>query len=386
MDLFTKASRARNSDRIYRWAGSPACDGCGGAEDHPRCPAGRTAAPASRPAGGGPLGPALADRTRQAATLPVRWKIVAGLKVIAEGETRDGVIAWPADLPGRLLPAASDRCRRRSREETPLIVAPPRAFGGDFDRCWLLAVQLYGVRSARNWGIGDFTDLEGLIELAAGLGADGVGLNPLHALVRRSSRPIAAPIRRTAGCFSIALYIDVAKLPGVSLPERADAIARLRRGDIVDYAGVAELKWQALRAAFAALQGRCRPAERRQDFASFRAEREPLLARFACFEVLRHKFNKPWWEWPEPWRQPDEAECAALREGPDARRDRIRRIRAMDRRPAVAGVPRSRAQARHEGRALSRCRRRRAVRRVRCLERAGGDLAPSRRRRAAGRR
>ena len=55
-----------------------------------------------------------------------------------------------------------------------------------------------------------------------------------------------------------------------------------------------------------------------QDFKKFRAERAPLLSRFACFETLRHKFNKPWWEWPEQWRQPDEAKCAALREGPDA--------------------------------------------------------------------
>ena len=42
------------------------------------------------------------------------------------------------------------------------------------------------------------------------------------------------------------------------------------------------------------------------------------MSRFACFEVLRHKFNKPWWEWPEQWRQPDEAKCAKLRQGPDA--------------------------------------------------------------------
>ena len=56
--------------------------------------------------------------------------------------------------------------RSARREEVPLIVAPERAFGGDFDRGWLIAVQLYSVRSARNWGIGDFTDLEGLIRLA----------------------------------------------------------------------------------------------------------------------------------------------------------------------------------------------------------------------------
>ena len=43
-----------------------------------------------------------------------------------------------------------------------------------------------------------------------------------------------------------------------------------------------------------------------------------MLSRFACFEMLRHKFGKPWWEWPEEWRQPDDARSAALRAGPDA--------------------------------------------------------------------
>ena len=78
----------------------------------------------------------------------------------------------------------------------------------------------------------------------------------------------------------------------------AGAVARLREGYIVDYRGVAELKWRALRAAFETF--RAHPsASRKQDFDAFRAERAPLLSRFACFEVLRHKFNKPWWEWPE---------------------------------------------------------------------------------------
>src|ERR1700753_3123968 len=115
------------------------------------------------------------------AELPVQWKIVAGGNNVADGTTSAGFITWPADLAEgsyrlQLTDASS------FTEEAPLIVAPPRAFSGDFDRGWLLAVQLYTIRSARHWGIGDFTDLEGLLQLAADLGADGVGLNPLHAL------------------------------------------------------------------------------------------------------------------------------------------------------------------------------------------------------------
>jgi 4-alpha-glucanotransferase len=254
----------------------------------------------------------------QAATFPLRWKIVTDLKVIAAGETGDRTIIWPADLPQgsyrlHLTDASS------FTEEAPLIVAPPRAYRGDFEQGWLLAVQLYGVRSARNWGFGDFTDLEALIELAGDLGADGVGLNPLHALF--DDRPAdCSPYSPNSRLFLNALYIDVEKIPGFQpggLAGSAGAVARLRASDIVDYKGVAELKWRALRGAFERF--RARPgASRSRDFDAFRAERAPLLSRFACFEVLRHKFNKPWWEWPEQWRQPNEAQCAELRQGPDA--------------------------------------------------------------------
>jgi 4-alpha-glucanotransferase len=252
---------------------------------------------------------------KQAATFPLRWKIVNGLKVIADGETSGRSIVWPADLPvGSYRLELADASSLK--EEVPFIVAPPRAFGGDFDRCWMLAVQLYGVRSARNWGIGDFTDLEGLIELAHDLGAGGVGLNPLHALF--DDRPAdCSPYSPNSRLFLNPLYIDVEKLPGFQRAfESKETIARLRSSEIVDYAGVAEVKWRALRSAFDVFKTHPK-ADRRRDFDQFRAERAPLLAQYACFEVLRHKFNKPWWEWPEEWRQPDEARCAALRQGPD---------------------------------------------------------------------
>ena len=48
--------------------------------------------------------------------------------------------------------------------EASLIVAPERAYEGGFDRRWLLAVQLYGVRSRSNGGIGDFSDLQAVMQ------------------------------------------------------------------------------------------------------------------------------------------------------------------------------------------------------------------------------
>jgi 4-alpha-glucanotransferase len=254
----------------------------------------------------------------QATALPLRWKIVAGLEVIAEGDTADGIIVWPRGLPeGTYRVHLTDAAA--GTEEAPLIVAPPRAFGGDFDRCWLLAVQLYGIRSERNWGIGDFTDLEALIELAASLGADGVGLNPLHALF--DDRPgDVSPYSPNSRLFLNPLYIDVEKLPEFQpgiIAGHAAALARLRASDIVDYAAVAELKWRALRSAFEVFKANPGTA-RHAAFTKFRTERGAMLSRFACFEMLRHKFGKPWWEWPEDWRQPDDTRGVVLHAGPDA--------------------------------------------------------------------
>ena len=252
----------------------------------------------------------------EAAALPVRWRIDADATIIAEGEARDRTIMWPEDLPlgcYRLQLVGADAVS----EEVPLVVAPARAFAGDFDRGWLLAVQLYGIRSARNWGIGDFTDLKGLIELAAHLGADGVGLNPLHVLF--DDRPgDCSPYSPNSRLFLNPLYIDVEQIPEYQGGPDAEALARLQRAATVDYIAVAEQKWRAMRSAFAAFATGA-SAARRQDFEEFRTEQGSLLAHFACFEVLRHRFDKPWWEWPEEWQRPDDAKCADLRAGHDKR-------------------------------------------------------------------
>jgi 4-alpha-glucanotransferase len=256
------------------------------------------------------------SRFRDAATLPLRWKIVADLKVIAEGTAFDPTLAWPLDLPiGSYRLQLSDAAG--ASEAVPLLVAPPRAFGGAFDRCWLTAVQLYSVKSSRNWGIGDFGDLEALIALAARLGAGGIGLNPLHALF--DDRPgDCSPYSPNSRLFLNGLYIDIGRLPGCSAAAAdREALSRARQSDIVDYAAVAQLKWQALRATFATFKDQPR-GEPQTAFEKFRSDRGRLLSRFACFEVLRHTFKTPWWEWPEPWRQPDDARCAEFRAGPDA--------------------------------------------------------------------
>ena len=70
-----------------------------------------------------------------------------------------------------------------------LILCPPRAYLPPWlesGRAAGIAISLYGLRSRRNWGCGDTTDLQAFIGWVAGqTGASFVALNPLHAIPNR---------------------------------------------------------------------------------------------------------------------------------------------------------------------------------------------------------
>lgn len=198
------------------------------------------------------------------------------------------------------------------REGRLVLDAPERAYQPELLRrhgVWMLAVQLYGVRSTRNWGIGDFTDLATLLELAAEVGAAGIALNPLHAVLDGQPSPYSPSSRLHLNW----IYIDVERVPGYSRrdvdPDDGER-TRLRASDLVDYAGVFALKAKALRAAhrrFRAGRGRADA-----DFAAFKRERGAALASFCAFQTLREHLHRPWWEWPENMRRPSEDLIASL--------------------------------------------------------------------------
>ena len=75
-------------------------------------------------------------------------------------------------------------------------------------RAWGVSLQLYGVRSERNFGIGDLEDLAQLAELAAGWGADFIGVNPLHALFSANPEQ-ASPYSPSSRQYLNPIYIAV---------------------------------------------------------------------------------------------------------------------------------------------------------------------------------
>ncbi len=257
-------------------------------------------------------------RLNAAEGLPFAWEIFSDRK-IAEGEGTSPVVTLRPDLPHGVfrLRVTVKGSQGSLSEEMPLIVCPAQAYQGDPSgprRMWALAVQLYAVRSLRNWGHGDFSDLVALIDLAADLGASSVGLNPLHCLFDdRMEEP--SPYFPNTRLFLNPLYIDVEAIPefpGVEFAGLDEKLAQVRGHSIIDYQGVAEAKMRALKLAHEAFCKRG-SLERRNAFDLFRESHPLPLTRFACFEFLRRKFAGPWWEWPEQWRRADAKSLALLR-------------------------------------------------------------------------
>jgi 4-alpha-glucanotransferase len=195
---------------------------------------------------------------------------------------------------------------------------PTSCYTPDWDRSWGIVAQLYGLRSTRNWGIGDFTDLKRLVELAAAAGADFVGLNPLHALYAADPSRIS-PYSPSSREFINVLYLDPLEMTGYAESGAARAavssrsfqtlLDRLRASPTVGYAEIAAAKHGIFRMIFDTFEHRLRAVpndETVRDFASFTQFRGATLRSFALYQAITSLagLGPDWTSWPTEFRDP----------------------------------------------------------------------------------
>lgn len=185
------------------------------------------------------------------------------------------------------------------------------------ERRWGITVQLYGLRSPRNWGIGDFTDLRQLIQRAARERADFVGVNPLHALY--ASDPARfSPYSPASREFFNVLYIDPAAMQAfaiapvaqdrVGAPEFQSKLVALRANELIDYPAVAACKDAIFRLVFDALWALRAREPGHPLVTSFRRFVDvagEALRSFAIFQALSRDIAAPsWMAWPAEYHDP----------------------------------------------------------------------------------
>lgn len=203
---------------------------------------------------------------------------------------------------------------------TPMSCYQPEAVQGE-GRVWGPTVQLYGLRSRRNWGIGDFGDLRTLIELTAKAGGGVVGVNPLHALFPDDPNRIS-PYSPSSRCFVNMLYLDVEAIAEFAECDAArnlvaserfqGRLRRLRASEQVDYEEVSAVKREALTMVYRHFRDHhlVNGSDRARAFRLFRAKEGEGLERHARFEALQEHLRREndtvwgWPAWPDEYRDP----------------------------------------------------------------------------------
>ncbi len=203
------------------------------------------------------------------------------------------------------LPAGYHRLELRAGDATAavLVIAAPAScyrppLLADDARVWGWSVQLYGLRSSRNWGVGDFGDLLALIDLAALRGACAIGLNPLHARLAHDAGR-ASPYAPSSRLWLDALAIDVEAIEDFAECDAARArvdasafrarLAALREASLVDYEGVSRAKHAVLRELHAHFRSRhlAHDTQRAREFRAFQAQAGDALRLHAGFEAMQ---------------------------------------------------------------------------------------------------
>ncbi|NML45626.1 malto-oligosyltrehalose synthase [Ramlibacter sp. G-1-2-2] len=238
----------------------------------------------------------------------------------AEGQ---GTITLPADLAMgyyRLTLQGApegEYCRVVAAPRHSYVPAPLH----EGERWWGCTIQLYALRSSRNWGIGDFGDLRRLCDAAAHQGASFLGLSPLHALFPHNPAA-ASPYSPSSRKALNPIYLDVQTLVDLSGCEEAtqkvqsetfqERLRALRDAEMVDYPGTAAAKGEVLRLLWQHFERHelHKDHSRGAHFLRYVRERESTLGRHALFEALQEHLHAAdanvwgWPAWPQEYRDP----------------------------------------------------------------------------------
>ena len=209
------------------------------------------------------------------------------------------------------------------RHTMPLVIAPlrlelPAALQQDGAQSWGVMTQLYAMRSRRSWGTGDLADLADLGAWAAGLGADFVLVNPLHAAEAQAPME-PSPYLPTTRRFVNPIYLRVEDVPEVAYLSAAERqLVEWHADDAQRYLDLDFLErdavWGAKEAALAMIFRHGRSIRRERAFHAFCEREGQGLLDFATWAALTGVHGQVWRDWPAELQDPSSRAVARFRE------------------------------------------------------------------------
>lgn len=261
--------------------------------------------------------------TRYGQFTPVEHQVVSGEVIDGVQYQRYQISLW-ADLALGYHQLTLLSLRDKAFAESRFIVAPQACYKpaqiAAGKKIWGPTVQLYCLRSRRNWGVGDFTDLQFLLKRVAEAGGDYVGLNPIHALYPATPES-ASPYSPSSRNWLNIIYIDVEAVPEFALSEDAQQkvakasfqnwLKQLRDVANVDYSAVTDTKLVILRDLYASFRSHQldKNTPRATAFRAFVEAGGESLLQQAAYDALLAKLMKQdpacwgWPAWPEEYQR-----------------------------------------------------------------------------------
>lgn len=220
-------------------------------------------------------------------------------------EGRTSYVRLKVTVAENLAPNYYDVVVKTSKGEykTILAVAPKQCFALDKkgkEKLFGFALQLYSLKSRRNWGVGDFTDLENMIDVIADSGGDVIGLNPLNVL-QHDYPETASPYASVSRLFLNPIYIDVEKVPFYEKEDKDEqAIWFAKEKENIDYTAVYNAKIRALRRIFERVNAH-KQSEYAQEFEKFKKADTGELHKLAVFQAISEERAKNGGFMPQQW-------------------------------------------------------------------------------------
>lgn len=176
----------------------------------------------------------------------------------------------------------------KNEYQTVLAVAPSKCYDLDKkgkEKLFGYAVQLYSLKSRRNWGVGDFTDLANIVDILADSGGDVIGLNPLNVLLHNYPEA-ASPYASISRLFLNPIYIDVESVPFYEASDKDEkAIWFAKEKENIDYTAIYNAKVKALENIYERVIVN-KDSSYAKDFEKFKKQDSGEMHRLAVFQAI----------------------------------------------------------------------------------------------------
>ncbi|MFN5021536.1 MAG: 4-alpha-glucanotransferase [bacterium] len=178
--------------------------------------------------------------------------------------------------------------------KTPCLIQDGSA---RFENNWRgagIAIPVFSLRSAQSLGVGEFTDINLLVDWAAKVSLRMIQLLPVNDTTSTHTKADSYPYAAISAFALHPMYASITTIAGNKHANRIKSYLsrkdELNASSGVDYEAVMELKWDALTSLYQSMKDE---VFQEVDYGDFFQENKSWLVPYAAYSFLRDKFGSP---------------------------------------------------------------------------------------------